>query len=141
MFPRVSLIFLSSQFIQFQRIHHQYIYTTTSQPAFFLLCFRVLLPNDNVSDSSDSHAYYSKVPKEELQSLDPQRPPPLKEHLYQNFDQVFLEQQRHHHLPQHPDLLNTSSKGINDGFYENTRSRSNPPEEGANTVVIVNDEK
>jgi hypothetical protein len=98
-----------------------------------------LLPNDNVSDSSDSHAYYSKVPKEELQSLEPQRPPPLKEHLYQNFDQVFLEQHRHHHSnTNHPDLLNMSSKGINDDFYENTRSRSNHPEE---EVVIVNDEK
>ena len=106
----------------------------------FLFRFRVLLSNDNVSDSSDSHAYYSKVPKEELlQSLEPQRPPPLKEHLYQNFDQVFLEQHRHHHQQaHHPDLLNMSSKGINDGFYENTRSRSNHPEE---EVVIVNDEK
>ena len=85
-------------------------------------------------------------------SLEPQRPPPLKEHLYQNFDQVFLaleEQQRiqirsqpHHH---HPDLLNISaSNGINDGFYENTRgprpTTVAEAEEDANTVV-VSDEK
>ena len=40
---------------------------------------------DNVSDSGESHAYYSRVAKDF--SLEP---PPLKEHLYQNFDQVFL---------------------------------------------------
>ena len=132
-----SLIFLSFfllNFSNFTQPEHR-----SSSKYLFLFRFRVLLSNDNVSDSSDSHAYYSKVPKEELlQSLEPQRPPPLKEHLYQNFDQVFLEQHRHHHQQaHHPDLLNMSSKGINDDFYENTRSRSNHPEE----EVIVNDEK
>lgn len=80
---------------------------------------------DNVSDSGESHAYYSRVAKD--LSLDP---PPLKEHLYQNFDQVFLameEKRQQHH---HPDLLRNA-----EGFYENTRSLS-PSKE-----VVVNDEK
>ena len=83
------------------------------------------------------------MPKEDC-SLEPSRPPPLKEHLYQNFDQVFLaleEQQRSHPFRQHhPDLLHNSS-GINDGFYENTRgARHEDAAEVANSVV-VSDEK
>lgn len=79
---------------------------------------------DNVSDSGESHAYYSRVAKD--LSLDP---PPLKEHLYQNFDQVFLAMEEKRQQ-QHPDLLRNA-----EGFYENTRSLS-PSKE-----VVVNDEK
>ena len=78
---------------------------------------------DTVSDSGESHAYYSRVAKD--LSLEP---PPLKEHLYQNFDQVFLalEEKR-----QHPDLLRNHEQ-----YYVNTRSLSPDSKE-----VVVNDEK
>ena len=84
------------------------------------------------SDSGGSHAYYSRVAKDF--SLEP---PPLKEHLYQNFDQVFraMEDQRKHQK-QHPDLLeSTPNADVAEQFYENTRSLS-PSKE-----VVVNDEK
>jgi len=84
------------------------------------------------SDSGESHAYYSRVAKDF--SLEP---PPLKEHLYQNFDQVFraMEDQRKHQK-QHPDLLeSTPNADVAEQFYENTRSLS-PSKE-----VVVNDEK
>ena len=85
---------------------------------------------DNVSDS-ESHAYYSRVAKDV--SLEP---PPLKEHLYQNFDQVFKAME-HQIQPrasqQHPDLLENTSAEQN--YYENTQSLSSPKE------IVVNDEK
>ena len=110
------------------------------QPAFFFL--RLLTSNstatDNVSDSGESHAYYSRVAKDVSLEL---QPPPLKEHLYQNFDQVFLAmEQRQPH--QHPDLLSDTKAGTLDSgeqFYENTRSMS--PPDTTTKEVVVNDEK
>ena len=91
---------------------------------------------ETVSDSGESHAYYSRV----ALSLEMQ-PPPLKEHLYQNFDQVFLAMEKERQLQEpHPDLLKTAEIGNNDNsneqFYENTRSLSPNAKE-----VVVNDEK
>ena len=85
------------------------------------------------SDSGESHAYYSRVAKDF--SLEP---PPLKEHLYQNFDQVFLAMEDQRQM-QHPDLLESTTEADQateaEQFYENTRSLS-PSKE-----VVVNDEK
>ena len=120
---------------------HLKSYLSLRQPFFFL---RLLTSNstaaDNVSDSGESHAYYSRVAKDVSLEL---QPPPLKEHLYQNFDQVFLAmEQRQQH--QHPDLLNDTAAGTtHDGggeqFYENTRSMS--PPDTTTKEVVVNDEK
>ena len=84
-----------------------------------------------MSDSGESHAYYSRVAKDaSLHSLEP---PPLKEHLYQNFDQVFLAmEEKRTSQPHHPDLLNNCNE---EQFYENTHSLSSPKE------IVVNDEK
>ena len=92
---------------------------------------RILNVGENVSDS-ESHAYYSRVAKDV--SLEP---PPLKEHLYQNFDQVFLAMEEQHNPPaaqRHPDLLENMQ---NEQYYENTHSlSSSSPKE-----IVVNDEK
>ena len=98
-----------------------------------LYFFRLLNGSgDNVSDSGESHAYYSRVAKDaSLHSLHSLEPPPLKEHLYQNFDQVFLAMEEKR-TSQHPDLLNNCNE---EQFYENTHSLSSPKE------IVVNDEK
>ena len=90
---------------------------------------------ENESDR-ESQAYYSRVAKDEAQSLSSEQPPPLKEHLYQNFDQVFLamSQQIQQEVAPHPDLLTAHDT---DQFYENLRR---PPKDDSKTVV-VNDEK
>ena len=64
------------------------------------------------------------------------QPPPLKEHLYQNFDQVFraMEQQSQ----RHPDLLNNTAASNTEQFYENC-TRSLSPDRSKE--VVVNDEK
>ena len=100
-----------------------------------LYFFRLLNGSgDNVSDSGESHAYYSRVAKDaSLHSLHSLEPPPLKEHLYQNFDQVFLAMEEKR-TSQHPDLLNNCTE---EQFYENTHSLSTTsPKE-----IVVNDEK
>jgi hypothetical protein len=106
-----------------------------------LLLFRP----DNVSDSGESHAYYSRVAKDEAQTIS-MEPPVLKEHLYQNFDQVFLEMEQQ----KHPDVLNNAigtestlpSDDDDDSqqFYENTRTMPSMGHEET-SVVVVSDEK
>ena len=117
----------------------EHCFGRSSNNEFVKYIFRLLNTNatvapaagDNVSDSGESHAYYSRVAKDF--SLEP---PPLKEHLYQNFDQVFLamEDQRQQQK-KHPDLLESTPNADDEQFYENTRSLS-PSKE-----VVVNDEK
>ncbi len=91
------------------------------------------LTNENLSDSGDSQAYYSRVAQDEMEgqtSLVSDKPPALKEHLYQNFDQVFLamEQQKQ------PDLLRNAINPQHQ-VYVNNSDIEDP------NSIIVNDEK
>ena len=92
---------------------------------------------ETISDSGESHAYYSRV----AVSLETQ-PPPLKEHLYQNFDQVFLAMEEQRQQQHHPDLIKNTEGQSTEQFYENAPSLSSPAANTSSTKeVVVNDEK